>query len=150
MDCVDYTIWLKAKQDCAAANYGVKGFGYAATGLRGLRGLGAGTELNVTPGYDPCAIAAQKFCPDPSITCPTGTVKSCIIAPPGQPSPGCMCYTPRPPPSVVRQDTPPPVMSTVPVEQATMTAGFSHWGLLAAVLVGGVVVYKVATRNKSS
>lgn len=39
--------------------------------------------------------------------------------------------------------TPPPATASV------STAGFSQWGLLAAVLVGGAVVYKVSTRKKA-
>ncbi len=119
MACIDAAIWNKAQTDCANLSQSVKGFGYVPTGLRALRGLGAAPNLSVEAAvtYDPCAIAAQE---------------SCMRKPPSfqaaKPS-----ATPKPP--------------TVTTQAADVaTAGFSHWGILAAVLVGGVVVYKIANR----
>lgn len=117
-------------------NASVKGFGYVAAGMRGLGAtavlsnpslFSSASSLAPAPvTYDPCAIAQQTPCPAPrSLT----------------------QYTP--PPGKAPSQVPEPVLlSTIP--SSTQTAGFSQWGLLAALAVGGVVVYAVAHKKKAS
>ncbi len=180
MACVDYTTWNNAKVACQNLQQSVRGLGhnYAPTGLRAMRGLGFSVSASVSPSAftslvqgvnqssaaapapsssptlntasassatDPCAIAAQTPCPakpkaltaaPPPIVCGSGFFKTCNPAP-------CHCAPVAPGPT----DT--TVM--MPTTQAsTSTGGFSQWGLLAVLAVGGFVVYKVATHKKAS
>lgn len=145
MTCIDPATWLAAQQACRASQ-SVKGLGAVRSPYSAAGDI---NDINTGAYVDPCALIQTPACP--SITCPAGTTKMCILARPGETSPGCSCNYPKP------QPAPHPLLSpgggsssTVPTNtQASLTAGFSHWGLLAAVLVGGVVVYKVATRKSS-
>lgn len=177
MACIDPTIWQQAVTACNAIQsvhgLGVVRGGYVPTGPRALRGLGAFSALTnlfgaanaaasaPTPptGYnastlnipappagsmnDPCSIANQAPCASQG-TCPAGyTAVSVGIG---------MTNCAKNPPSLTAA-VPRPAPATTPMT-ATMTpattAGFSHWGLLAALAVGGFVVYKVATHKKAS
>lgn len=121
------------------------------------------STLNVAPavGTDPCAIASQVPCSYQG-TCPQGYDET-------SPGPGvtnCVKHVPAltsaPPPIVcgagfAKTCNPQPChCAPVPQDTATMTtpststAGFSQWGLLAVLAVGGFVVYKVATHKKAS
>lgn len=172
MACIDFSTWNDAVAACANQTQSVRGLGsgYKRTGVAGLRGLGLSVSATISPsslqnallmssgvplvapapptGYalnvgtaasqtsDPCAIAAMTPCSKPKaltsapppIVCGSGFMKSCTPQP-------CHC-------APVPQDT--TTMS------ASSTAGFSQWGLLAVLAVGGFVVYKVATRKKAS
>lgn len=141
--CIDPATWLKAYSDCMAMQQ-VKGLGVLRGSYAPVSGYGDINDLMVTASYDPCAITKQAACA--GITCPPGTNKSCIVAAPGQPSPGCHCLVPKAAPTPPSLPAAPGYQTPPTTVASTVTAGFSHWGLLAAVLVGGVVVYKVATR----
>lgn len=137
MSCVDRTTWNKAVADCQNLQASVKGFGYVPAGMRGLGAaaflansslITTAAQLNTTPPavtYDPCAIAQQTPCAQaaPRALLSTGPVLAKL------PEIPLMSSTPAPP---------------------VKTAGFSQWGLLAALAVGGVVVYAVTHKKKSS
>jgi hypothetical protein len=121
--CIDNKVWSAARAACAARTASVKGLGYAPMGrvnLRALRGLG---DLNINTAAadpnDPCVIASQTPCPVFSTPTP---------------------YAPTTPSSPATPGTPSAV---------TTTAGFSRWGLLAALAVGGAALY-FATKKKPS
>ncbi len=143
--CIDPATWLAAQQACRQSQ--------AIQGLGAVRGsyqkIGDINDLYTQPLVDPCTVVKTPACP--SITCPPGTTRMCLLARPGETSPGCFCNYPKPQPRPPSLTTAPGYNSSAtPTQQASLvTAGFSHWGLLAAVLVGGVVVYKVATRKSS-
>lgn len=133
MSCVDRTTWNKAVSDCTNLQASVKGFGYVPAGMRGLgatASFASGTslitsasQLNITPQavtYDPCAIAQQTPC--------------------AQAAPRALISTGPKLPQI-------PLMSPAP---PVATAGFSQWGLLAALAVGGVVIYAVTHKKKAS
>lgn len=166
MACVEYTTWNNAKVACQNLTESVRGLGhnYAPTGLRAMRGLGLTASAILTPtpfsipqavvlapaspslntgasasATDPCTIAAQTPCPSagraltaapPPLVCGAGFFKTCNPAP-------CHCA-----PSDTTVMTPTPA--------TTSTGGFSQWGLLAVLAVGGLVVYKVAKHKKAS
>jgi hypothetical protein len=65
--------------------------------------------------------------------CGQGFFKTCNPAP-------CHC-------APVPADT---TVMTPTTASVASTGGFSQWGLLAVLAVGGFVVYKVATRKKAS
>lgn len=164
MTCVDYTTWNNARAACQNLQQSVRGLGhnYAPTGLRAMRGLGSAAglfaELSAavapaapTPSTldtsaasnpaDPCVIAAQTPCPakppsltaaPPPIVCGQGFFKTCNPAP-------CHC-------APVTDTT----VMTPTTSASTSTGGFSQWGLLAVLVVGGLVVYKVAKHKKAS
>lgn len=59
--------------------------------------------------------------------CPQGQVQSCLLARPGQGAPPvCTCVTPA------------PQTTTAVMTQAAST----HWGLIAAGVIAGLVIYK--------
>lgn len=139
--CIDPATWLAAQAACRATQ--------AVSGLGVMRSpyssVGDVNDIYTAPPQAPCDVIKTPACP--SITCPAGTTKLCIMARPGEASPGCTCNypAPQPKPRPLTAAPPNPNASST-VQQASITAGFSHWGILAAVLVGGVIVYKVATR----
>ena len=137
MACVDYTTWNNAKVACQNLTASVRGLGHNYAAMRGLGDLAISASSNPT---DPCAIAAQTPCPakppsltaaPPPIVCGQGFFKTCNPAP-------CHCA-----PSDTTTMTPTP-------QAATSTGGFSQWGLLAVLAVGGFVVYKVAKHKKAA
>lgn len=170
MACIDFSTWNDAVAACKNMQQSVRGLGhnYAPTGLRAMRGLGvASVSASISPSSainflnvpsvsqavviapptgtlntgtaaasDPCAIAAQTPCSKPKaltaapppLVCGQGFMKSCNPQP-------CHCA---------------PADTTTMTASSPSTAGFSQWGLLAVLAVGGFVVYKVATHKKAS
>lgn len=95
---------------------------------------------------DPCALIASGTPCSTMGGCPPGF--NPVSIGPGETN--CQKAPPSLTAAPVRK--PPPggdtaVMTPAPV---VATAGFNQWGLLAALAVGGFVVYKVATHKKSS
>jgi hypothetical protein len=139
MACVDYTTWNNAKVACQNLQASVRGLGQNYTAMRGLGDLAVSAAASSST--DPCAIAAQTPCPaqppalkaaPPPIVCGAGFFKTCNPQP-------CHCAP---------ADT--TVMTPTTPASVTSTGGFSQWGLLAVLAVGGFVVYKVATHKKAS
>jgi hypothetical protein len=97
---------------------------------------------------DPCGLLASGMPCSNQGTCPAGWA-------PYSPGPGvtdCRKIAPSltaAPQRATATTPPPPMTATMTPQPVTTTAGFSHWGLLAALAVGGFVVYKVATHKKS-
>lgn len=179
MACIPYAQWITANAACRDKTQAisVKGFGYAATGRAGLLGLGAtfieaqqlmaaasappaqnlNTQALVYDVNDPCSISVQAPCPAgtgcPAI-CPTGWHSIGLLTAPGQPA---LCNCAKDAATVATAATSssgsavaPSVTSTPPLVQASMTdAGFSHWGLLAALAVGGGALYLVMKKKSS-
>jgi len=196
MTCIDNLSWKQAQLSCNAVMQqaaSVKGFGYTATGLAGLRGLGLGdpsTDIDYTPpaavsapaasnpmmsaaavaamaaqaasqaaaansrtvafapavvsspinSNDPCSVASQGPCPGPA-TCPTGNVLRCESVP-TQTGATTICYC-------APLATAPPATTTT-TTTTTAAGGFSHWGLLAALAVGGGALYLVMKKKHSA
>lgn len=110
---------------------------------------------------DPCSVASQMPCPGPD-TCSGGLVRTCEKVP-RQANNGAwgtvsICYCAPPPyasaipshaPSTYVPAPPPADTTYAPPVQANLAAGgFSHWGLLAAVAVGGGALYLVMRKKK--
>ena len=179
MTCVDYTTWMNAKKACALKLSSVKGFGYVATGRSlgfsvsatvdpaSIIGLGpsqsstmqTAVPIQVTaPAYsstlntsvvdptEPCYIASQGFC-----NCPVGLNKVCLAQVPGSTTPApCQCMAPAKPKAQAPASSS-ALPGGVPVTQANVAAGgFSHWGLLAALAVGGTALYLVTRKKQAS
>lgn len=153
MTCVPYNQWLAANSACNAARAGisVKGIGYVRTGLRGLGDLAITSDPN-----DPCTLAAQAPCPMGTgcpAACPPGSHSFQLMTAPGAPA-VCICQRDKPLPPVISQPIPssqPASADPTPVTaSASSTAGFSHWGLLAALAVGGTAIYIVTRKKKAA
>jgi hypothetical protein len=206
MACLDNQVWKQAQLACNARLQqaaSVKGFGYAATGVAGLRGLGFTITGSIDPssiiGYatptsspspsptapmsqsaiasmaaqaaaqaaasnsrsggtpailsspidpnDPCSVASQLPCGGPD-SCPPGQVHTCERLPKqalngkwGLSATICSCSSPAAAPAA-------PIPGGTIVSQKGAAGGFSHWGLLAALAVGGGALYLVM-RKKS-
>lgn len=156
MACIDYNTWLAAKQACNAGTASVKGLG--GPYVKALRGLGLGdiNTLNVSASAsDPCAIAAQTPCPQPtppSLKAPSTPQAVCAGNPsllPCQPGGALFCrinpsdYTCQTAPLTTVDNLTPQTPS------ATNTAGgFNQWGLLAALAAGGAAIYLVTRKKK--
>lgn len=167
MACIPYMTWLNANAACKAKSAGidVRGLGqnYVRTGMRGLRGMGD-NNINTTPVYndpnDPCFIATQTPCAPGSpcpIVCPTGYHSMSMLAAPGQPA-LCNCAKDKVPtapsasaaPSNGSATAPSSIPGGTPITTASAAGGFSHWGLLAALAVGGGALYLVMKKKGSS
>lgn len=120
--------------------------------------------LNTTPVYDPsdpCYIAQQTPCPMGTgcpAGCPTGYHSVNLLVAPGKPA-QCVCaqdkaLAPTYPSGTFAPHGAPataPPSNTVPILQSnTAAGGFSHWGLLAAVAVGGTALYLVMRKKKAA
>lgn len=149
MACLDYATWLKASQACQASMPSVKGFGYVATGKRGLRGYGDINNLAIqtsTP-TDPCTLAQQTPCPQPtpaSLKTPMTPAQFCA-ANPMHPNcqPGGSLFCRLNPTDYTCQTAPLVTDSLLPT-----AGGFNQWGLLAALAVGGTAIYLVTRKKK--
>lgn len=146
MTCIDNATYLQAVSDCAALK-SVKGLGSPNYVFRGqVRGVG--DLVTSSSSYDPCALAAQMPCPQggADLVCGTGTFKSCLLVAPGKPA-QCNCLPIKP-----AAATPMTAVMTPAVAPAATTAGFSQWGLLAAVAAVGVgyAVYAHSKKKKAS
>lgn len=149
MACLDYATWLKATHDCQAMT-AVKGFG-------GLRGLGATVNLNIAPpsASDPCIIAQQTPCPQPSppsLKAPPTPQASCAANPASLPcQPGGSLFCRINPTDYTCQS---PLLTTTPDSfnpaAANTAGGFNQWGLLAALAVGGTAIYFLTRKKKAS
>ncbi len=176
MTCLDNQVWKQAQLACNARLQqaaSVKGFGYAATGVAGLRGLGLAITGSIDPSSiiglgpspsasapsvtanpiavapnqnDPCAIANQLPCGGPD-SCPTGQKHFCERLPRqalngkwGLSATICSCLP--------LAAAAPPAVPGGAVVPGVVAGGFSHWGLLAALAVGGGALYLVM-RKKS-
>lgn len=208
MACIPYTQWLGANAGCKAktSTFSVQGFGYTRTGIAGLRGLGlrglgAGFDVSVTPASiataiqggglvqsapppstppvisqptlnttpvyndpnDPCYIASQTPCPAGTgcpAQCPSGYHSIDLLVAPGKPA-QCACgkdkaasapsaMTLVPGGSATAPPSGNPVLTPTPggiLQSNVATGGFSHWGLLAAVAVGGTALYLVMRKK---
>lgn len=109
-------------------------------------------NTNAIDPTDPCYIASQGFC-----TCPPGLNKVCLAQVPGSTTPApCQCIAPARSSAPSSGSATAPASSNalpggVPVQQANVAAGgFSHWGLLAAVAVGGTALYLVMKKKQAS
>jgi hypothetical protein len=149
MACIDYATWQQAARACQNLNASVKGFGYTLAGLQGLRSLGVDpVSLNIPApdSSDPCAIAQQTPCPPPARTAPHALTEfSCVTSPNAitcQPGGALFCKDHPADPSCV------PGTPGAHAAASVTAGGFHQLGLLAAVVVGGLVVYQV-TRKKS-
>lgn len=197
-ECIEFMTWQNAKAACAAKNAAltasVKGFGYTATGLAGLRGLGfsfnslvtAGStpatptpatpppalKVSPAPAYDPndpCYIASLPQCS--AVSCPSDYNKVCLLNKPGDNDPpACACLKkPTPAMSPGQQaaaaaalqaaqaaaaasrgpSTAPAYAPSYAPSYASATGGFNHWGLVAAVVAGGALLYLVTQKSSS-
>jgi hypothetical protein len=189
--CIPFLQWLQYNDACKAktSTFSVKGFGYSATGLAGLRAYGdlnfsvtpasvvnfaSGNAplvstpsaapptpsvtamqptINTTPVYDPsdpCYYAAQTPCPAGTgcpASCPTGFHSIGLVTAPGAPA-QCVCGKDKAVAPPAATTGPAPYVAP-PVQANVAAGGFSHWGLLAAVVVGGGALYLV-TRKKQA
>ncbi len=135
MACVDPQVWKQAQAACSARQAqvaSVKGFGYALTGIAGLRGLGLGAsgtwdilssvkQASAPPASAPSILTNAI---DPNDPCTIAAQTPCAVA------------------------TAPPAVPGTPGAPTSTAGGFSHWGLLAALAVGGGALYLVM-RKKS-
>lgn len=153
MTCVDSATYQKAVLDCAAVS-SIKGLGSPNYVRRGhIRGVGitAATDLIVptSVAYDPCAIAAQTPCAqgDGTLVCGAGTFKSCLATRPGTPL-QCNCLKVATTPAAALL----PMTTTMTATPAAATAGFSQWGLVAALAAAGIgyVAYAYSKKKKVS
>lgn len=130
MACIDRTTWNAAVAACNAQS-SVKGLGIwvgrrRPRSMSGLGILGEASTLDVSPGVDPCAIAAQTPCVD-------------MTRPPA------LKAAPK---RIVVTDN---LVPTPPPAATTKSAGYMKVGLLAVVVVvGGVVAYKTLHKKKAS
>ncbi len=176
-DCIPYFQWLGANAACRdkSAGISVRGFGYTRTGVAGLRGLalrGLGDDYSVQApvvsqpslntsaidASDPCYIAQQTPCPMSTgcpASCPTGFHSVTLLAAPGKPA-QCVCGKDKAasaPPTTTMTIVPggsasaPPSSDPGVVQSNVAAGGFSHWGLLAAVAVGGTALYLVMRKK---
>lgn len=172
MTCIDYQVWTAAQQACNARLASVKGFGYTATGARGLRGLGISIVSALNPmlsvstsassgGSPPvhvmtAAPVARAPTANPAMVAAAAASAAAANSHSGQPavvsSPiNTTGYDPSDACSIAGQTPCAPAPSsgsaTAP-PRAVSSGGFSHWGLLAALAVGGGALYLVM-RKKS-
>lgn len=158
--CINSQVWAQAQAACAARQASVssvRGFGYSATGLRGLgatlsqivANAAAAAKASASPAESAAsAAAAQRALQAAQAAYAAPSVIANPINTTPDPNDPCVIasQTPCPGPSSGSASAPPASASTP--TQASVAGGFQHWGLLAALAVGGGALYLV-TRKKS-
>ena len=126
--CIPYVQWIEYNAQCRDKQSGlsVKGFGYTATGLRALRGLGLSISASITPASVANAINTGNLvqtapAPAPAASPVVSNAPSINTTP--------ICNDPNDPCCIVQNSPPCPLGTACP---ATCPTGFHSVDLLHA------------------